>query len=169
MGILFWGECVQLFHFWALWGNLCGMFCLFEILALLCTFCWGPLYLKHYNTSINVSDFVVHPLVGLICTESESWASALWGECSVPPVVLWGSDKLDAHLDRKDPRYSSSPSECLSLDQRSIWVACWDEPHHRKSPLSGLQAEAWLCLSAEHLSLSIARWASRLSFTRTPT
>lgn len=53
------------------------MFCLFEILALLCTFCCGPLYLKHYNTSINVSDFVVHPLVGLICTESESWASAL--------------------------------------------------------------------------------------------
>lgn len=64
---------------------------------------------------------------------------------------------------------SLSPSECLSVDQRSIWLACWDEPHHSKSSLSGLQAEAWLCLSAEHPPPSIAGWVSCLSFTTTPT
>lgn len=106
------------------------IFFIFEILALLCTFCWGPLYLKHYDTRINVSDCVVHPLVGLIYTESETWACALRGECSVPPVVLWGRDKLGAHLDGRDFLVSQWMSFCWSKKHLSCllrWTTSQEE------------------------------------------
>lgn len=131
---------------------------------------WNTCPFVHILLGTSVSETLRHQNQCIwLCCPSSGGTHLYWiwklGICSVRRVLHsppWSFEEEINWVPIWMGGISLSPSECLSVDQRSIWVACWDEPHHRKSSLSGLQAEAWLCLSAE-ASSSFHCWMSIIS------